>query len=67
MIYKFEDCADSPIIMEVKKDSQTYEDFEVVAIRTTCTVNNNSSTIELSKKDIYHLIGALHFLHKEMK
>jgi hypothetical protein len=67
MIYKFEDCADSPIIMEVKKDSQTYEEFEVVAIKTTCIINQSSFTIELSKKDIYHLIGALHLLHKEMK
>lgn len=67
MIYKFEDYAGNPVNMEIQKDNEMYENCEVVLIKTTCTMNESSFTIELSKKEVYHLIGALHFLHKEMK
>jgi hypothetical protein len=58
MIYKFQDEA---TLMEVEQFSETSIRFSVF--------DEDDSPVHayLSKKDIYHLIGALHLLHKEMK
>jgi len=65
MIYKFEEPG-TPIEMEVKKDNETYQS-ETVEVKVSFTSTKASQSIRLSKTDVYHLIGALHLLHKEMK
>lgn len=67
MIYKFE-CSEESNEMEVtlfNDENQSKELKEVV----TFSINDNNKWYycSLNKKDVYHLIGALHQLHKEMK
>jgi hypothetical protein len=58
MIYKFQDEATT---MEVEQFNEKTISFSIL------DENDNPVNAYLSKKDIYHLIGALHLLHKEMK
>jgi hypothetical protein len=65
MIYKFEE-ENTPMQMEIKKDSEFYE-YETLEIKVICEAVDRALVIRINKKDVYHLIGALHLLHKEMK
>lgn len=60
MIYKFEcneiDLCNLEVELRDENVVLTIEEQDVIP-----------SSIFLNKKDIYHLIGALHLLHKEMK
>jgi len=64
MIYKFEcnEIKDSAMEVELRDDlSSGYVSF---------TFDNSEElpmSIFLSKKDVYHLVGALHLIQKEMK
>jgi hypothetical protein len=58
MIYKFNDKEKN---LEIELLS---EKTVIFSIFNEC---NNPVRISLSKKDIYHLIGSLHLLQKEMK
>jgi len=67
MIYKFE-CREESNEMEVtlfNDENQSKQLKEVV----TFSINENYDwySCSLNKKDVFHLIGALHLLHKEMK
>lgn len=63
MIYKFEDCREhAKCILEIQL---TTDNKQVVFELEDC--QQFLGHISLTKKDVYHLIGALHFLHKEMK
>jgi hypothetical protein len=67
MIYKF---SNDGIDLEIELIQD--KDGEKVLKEDTCISIKQSNdmdwmTIGLSKKNVYHLIGALHFLHKEMK
>lgn len=67
MIYKFEDCGGDPICLEVAVNSDDYQ-FDVIDFTTIIfSPEKHLVSLQLTKKDIYHLIGALHLLHKEMK
>ena len=60
MIYKFE-CKEIDLCsLEVEPRSENV----VFTIEEQGTI---PLSIFLNKKDVYHLIGALHLLHKEMK
>ena len=64
MIYKFEcnELEDSFMEVELRDDlSSEYVQFTIEYPKDI------PLCILLSKKDVYHLIGALHLLHKEMK
>jgi hypothetical protein len=60
MIYKFE-CKD---IDFCNLEVELRDENVVFTIEEQGTI---PLSIFLDKKDIYHLIGALHLLHKEMK
>lgn len=63
MIYKFK-CNEFYTQMEV----QLREDLDENYVSFTLEEKDNLPlNLYLSKKDIYHLIGALHLLQKEMK
>ena len=66
MIYKFKDSDDFTLEVERFTNETDYGAVDVVSFTS---VNNDDTliSVELDKKDIYHLIGALHLLHKEMK
>lgn len=66
MIYKFKDSDDFTLEVERFTNETDYGAFDVVSFTS---VNNDDTliSVELDKKDVYHLIGALHLLHKEMK
>lgn len=62
MIYKFEkerSCMEVQLINDDPSISE-YVEFSI-------DDDNDITTVTLNKKDIYHLIGALHLLQKEMK
>jgi hypothetical protein len=65
MIYKLKE-ENSPMQMEIRKESEFYE-HETLEIKVICGDEDDSHMIRITKKDVYHLIGALHLLHKEMK
>lgn len=58
MIYKFEKVSSD---LELKNFND--EELELRIINP----ESDECIIYLDKKDVYHLIGALHLLHKEMK
>lgn len=69
MIYKFESDG-------IELEVELVQDFDMETKKLMLECVNLSAkkwneehwiTIGLDKKDIYHLIGALHQLHKEMK
>ena len=67
MIYKFKkDGVDFEIEL-----MQELDNGKILSEQVILSVNDFDSeewnSIHLSKKDVYHLIGALHLLHKEMK
>lgn len=62
MIYKFE-CVKDDNEMELAIDVNT----ELALFQIKDEERNEWNHIFLTKKDVYHLIGALHLLHKEMK
>lgn len=66
MIYKFKDSDDFTLEVERFTNETDYGSVDVVSFTS---VNNDDTfiSVELDKKDVYHLIGALHLLHKEMK
>jgi len=57
MIYKFQDEATTLEVELFNENSVCFTIFDEV---------DNPVNAYLSKKDIYHLIGALHLLQKEM-
>jgi hypothetical protein len=65
MIYKFECLSNDGGTMEVELlNEDAISDCAVISIRNS--EDDKWRTIHLSKKNVYHLIGALHLLHKEM-
>ena len=68
MIYKFENYV-IPSIMEVELTvtDEIANDFRVVLFAIQEQGHEEWHSIELSKDDVFKLIGALHLLHKEMK
>lgn len=67
MIYKFEnDCVDLEVeLIQDKDESVVLQEYTNISIKY-CE-SKDWLSIGLSKKDVFHLIGALHLLHKEMK
>lgn len=67
MIYKFQkDCVDLEVELIQEKDiSVVLQEFTTISIKYF--ESKDWLSICLSKQDVYHLIGALHLLHKEMK
>lgn len=61
MIYKFNHYT-SELEVELLQ-----EETEAVQISVKTERDNIWNNIYLSKKEVFHLIGALHLLHKEMK
>jgi hypothetical protein len=61
MIYKFENETST---LEVERFSNETVCFTII---DEINEDNNCLIANLSKKDIYHLIGALHLIQKEMK
>lgn len=61
MIYKFKNFTSE---LEVQL---LQEETDAIQFTIFCEKNEVWNTIYLSKKDVYHLVGALHLLHKEMK
>lgn len=66
MIYKFKDVSGNPINLELELNKEMFEN-PVLDLRLMVTVNDKELNILLDNKDVYHLIGALHLLQKEMK
>ena len=67
MIYKFSsDGVDLEIELMQHKDGEKVL-REATNIAITQHYDDTCISIDLSKKNVYHLIGALHLLHKEMK
>lgn len=66
MIYKFKDVSGNPINLELELNNEMFEN-PVLDLRLIVTVNDKELNILLDNKDVYHLIGALHLLQKEMK
>jgi len=67
MIYKFSsDGVDLEIELIQDKDVEKVL-RESTNISITQHYDDTCISIGLSKKNVYHLIGALHLLHKEMK
>lgn len=58
MIYKFEKVSSD---LELKNFNGQELELRII------TPESDGCIIYLDKKDVYHLIGALHLLHKEMK
>lgn len=69
MIYKFREDFKVLEIELFNEENQLsdMEDYICFAIHDETREQDEWVSISLSKKDIYHLIGALHLLHKEMK
>lgn len=67
MIYKFstEDVDLEIELMQRKDVEEVLREAINIAITQGC--DGACISIDLSKKNVYHLIGALHLLHKEMK
>ncbi len=59
MIYKFKD--------HVQGTELEIEQHNIDAVSFEITIDEKFLSVSLCKKDIYHLIGALHLLHKEME
>jgi len=68
MIYKFETYV-IPSIMEVEltESDEIGKNSQVVIFAIQEQGHEEWHSIELSKDDVFKLIGALHLLHKEMK
>jgi len=66
MIYKFKDVSGNPINLELELNKEMFEN-PVLDLRLMVTINDKELNILLDSKDVYHLIGALHLLQKEMK
>lgn len=58
MIYKFEKVSSD---LEIKNFNDDELELRII------NPESDECIIYLDKKDVYHLIGALHLLHKEMK
>lgn len=67
MIYKFENIKyNTSLEVEKFEDDLQSQRNEVVSF--SCTdASGDCISVELDKKEVYYLIGALHLLHKEMK
>lgn len=65
MIYKFQKLH-SELEVELSKAGDD-EDYDTVMISVKYDDQNTWVTSSLDKNDIYHLIGAFHLLHKQMK
>ena len=66
MIYKFKkDGVDFEI--ELMQDLDNGKILSEQVVLSVSDYSEEWNSIHLSKKDVYHLIGALHLLHKEMK
>jgi hypothetical protein len=68
MIYKFETYV-IPSVLEVEltETDEIGNNFQVVLFSIDQENSGDWHSIELTKDDVYKLIGALHLLHKEMK
>lgn len=66
MIYKFKDLSGNPINLELELNKEMFEN-PVLDLRLMVTINDKELNILLDSNDVYHLIGALHLIHKEMK
>ena len=69
MIYKFKDF-DNPVFMEIEllsEDNGYHNEYETVNLNIALEGDDNYNSIDLTKSQVYKLIGALHLLHKEMK
>jgi hypothetical protein len=69
MIYKFNDY-ERGTTLEVQlynEDNQPPQDDEYVEIQLCNESTEELITIDLSKKQLFKLIGALHCIQKEMK
>lgn len=64
MIYKFV-CVEGNATMELYQTNEN--DKERNSLVFDICENGTRNYICLDKKDVYHLIGALHLLQKEMK
>ena len=62
MIYKFQNKISS-MEVELFQDEDNTKDYVTFSIN----VDDNWRDISLDKQDVYHLIGALHLLQKEMR
>lgn len=65
MIYKFQN-SHSALEVELSK-AEDDEDYDTVMFSVMYNDQSNWTTSSLKKEDVYHLIGALHLLHKQMK
>lgn len=67
MIYKFEkDSIDLEVeLVQENDESIVLQEFTNISLKYF--ESQDWLTISLTKKDVYHLIGALHLIHKEMK
>lgn len=66
MIYKFKDLSGNPINLELELNKEMFQE-PVLDLRLMVTINDKELNILLDRNDVYHLIGALHLLQKEMK
>ena len=62
MIYKFQNKMSS-MEVELFTDEDNPKDYVMFNIN----VDDDWRSVSLDKQDVYHLIGALHLLQKEMK
>lgn len=60
MIYKFQNKMSSMEVELFKDEDEYYVTFNI-------NVDDEWRSVALNKQDVYHLIGALHLLQKEMK
>jgi hypothetical protein len=69
MIYKFQEDFKLLEVELFNEDNQSMgmEDNVCFSIKDETNEQDEWVSISIKKKDVYHLIGALHLLHKEMK
>ena len=69
MIYKFNQ-QESGVSLEIEHFNEENKSKELPDVINFSIISDESGDffgIDLSKQDVYRLIGALHLLHKEMK
>ena len=68
MSYKFENHSISSVMeVELRETDEIQNDTKVILFSIQESNDEQWNSIELSKDDVFKLIGALHLLHKEMK
>jgi hypothetical protein len=66
MIYKFTEF-NAGMIMEIEHISNTLPENDTINFSIHEDGTDEKLMINLTKKEVFKLIGALHLLHKEMK